>query len=205
MKEMSLKKVVLCAIAAVTALFTLIALAYPLAQTSIFTLKLVERGFTTLDFSSGLLGDSLCGLVGTFSWIQLLASIMFLTVNMVAMFRFNQKTANKWAMATVITCLILNVFYFIIGVSLVADAEAYTTLSYVALIISVLFTTAYFVCKKVIKEDATLRKKSKESAEHKREVRQEADSVDLLVKYKKLLDEGVITQDEFDEKKKDLL
>lgn len=205
MKEMSLKKVVLCAIAAVTALFTLIALAYPLARTSIFTLKLVERGFTTLDFSSGLLDDSLCGLVGTFSWIQLLASIMFLTVNMVAMFRFNRKTANKWALATIITCLILNVLYFIIGVSLVADAEAYTTLSYVALILSILFTTAYFVCKKVIKEDATFRKKSKESAEHKREVRQEADSVDLLVKYKKLLDEGVITQDEFDEKKKELL
>ncbi|MDE7453963.1 MAG: SHOCT domain-containing protein [Clostridia bacterium] len=31
------------------------------------------------------------------------------------------------------------------------------------------------------------------------------DNADLILKYKKLLDEGIITQEEFDKKKKELL
>lgn len=47
--------------------------------------------------------------------------------------------------------------------------------------------------------------KSKEEAQKQETIKKELDNAEMLLKLKKMLDEGIITQEEFDEKKKQLL
>lgn len=95
-----------------------------------------------------------------------------------------------------------------------------TTLSYIGLIIGVLLFTAYVVCTLLLKEDKAFKvntdknantaneeiRSIKPRAEQKSDnITQAKDIADALKQYKELLDSGIITQAEFDEKKKWIL
>lgn len=105
----------------------------------------------------------------------------------------------------VIINVVLSVVYMINGFcakDTIADGNFYGTVeiktfAYIPLIIVAIFAVAYFVMAFFVKKDFSITIKSKKNGA--------ISNAEELLKYKQLLDNGIITQEEFDVKKNELL
>ena len=106
----------------------------------------------------------------------------------------------------VVTNVILTLIYMINGFNAkqtIEEQSSYyqvTTSAMIPFIIVVVLAAAYFAVTFFVKENFSL-----SSLKQKTAKTSEMTTADELAKYKNLLDEGAITQDEYDAKKKELL
>ena len=226
------KKNILCGVSLFIAIMTLVALAFPVIviEAKIYGTslgKLSESGFDFLSFESRIFDyDWAITLVGVLCLVQLIISIVLIGLNAISIFYFDEDKAFKFSMLTIIICFILNLMYLIEGCVAVSTFHNsnYYTLTYVAFILNILFTFAYigfiYYTKKVDLENrnnfkymqkqnniAKITNNTNSYIENSSGVNidKESSNIDMLKKYKQLLDEGIITQEEFDKKKDKLL
>lgn len=261
MKDLTLRKLVICCIAFAMGLVTLCGLAAALASWSYYEYGMstfADTGFSVMGFRTFFIEDGgfewATTLMGVFAILQLVVAVAALVLSVLALFVFKGKTAYSICKSFIITCFCFLCWYMIEGIVYSSIAGGYyiglTTLAYVPLIFGVLLFVAYFVCVKMLPEKP-LRKQAGadgagQAAPHGAQPQyavpaqqysasaqpqqygmpaqpqsavpapapapsvstvgaEMAECAKLLVKYKELLDQGVITQEEFDTLKAELL
>lgn len=219
----NLQKLIYCGLSIVAALFTIIALSYPLiVNTGYGNFSFVttsENGFDLLRFYSDIfLWDWAITLVGILCLFQLLVSIAIILLNVFSFFKCSENNVKKISLCSIIICFILNIMYMIEGIIIAAtfgNSYAYYTLTYIAFIVNFGFTSGYYIFyyydKKIfVSSDSVIKvfpqvSNTYNSFEVIKNSETEKENIELLIKYKELLDKGIITQDEFNEKKKEFL
>lgn len=228
MKNMSVKKIALCAISLTSALFMLVALAFPLVKTNggfygydYYLFPHAENGFQLLDFKSLYMeGDYAFGsiIIGITSYLQLLSAVSLMALSVVSFFIPSNKMYKICGIISIGVGVFFALTYMIFGIvySAIINALFYEklfyTLSYIPFIITSAFLAGYIVCGKLLSDKSLL---NNENGQNKtisaggKEIDcgadREADKIELLKKYKDLLDCGVITNEEFEDKKSKLL
>lgn len=258
MKDLTLRKLVICCIAFAMGLVTLCGLAAALVSQNYYGISTVaDTGFSVMGFRTFFIEDGgfewATTLMGVFAILQLVVAVAALVLSVLALLVFKGKTAYGICKSFIITCFCFLIWYMIEGIVYSSIAGGYyiglTTLAYVPLIFGVLLFVAYFVCVKMLPEKP-LRKQAGadgagQAAPHGAQQQyaapaqqygaqpqqygmpaqpqpavpaqpapalsvstvgaEMAECAKLLVKYKELLDQGVITQEEFDTLKAELL
>ena len=262
MKDLTLRKLVICCNAFAMGLVTLCGLAAALASWSYYEYGMstfADTGFSVMGFRTFFIEDGAfewaTTLMGVFAILQRVVAVATLVLSVLALLVFKGKTAYGICKSFVVTCFCFLIWYMIEGIVYSSIAGGYyiglTTLAYVPLIFGVLLFVAYFVCVKLLPEKL-LRKQAGadgagQVAPHGAQPQyavpaqqysvsaqpqqygapaqpqpavpaqpapapsvstvgaEMAECAKLLVKYKELLDQGVITQEEFDTLKAELL
>lgn len=259
MKDLTLRKLVICCIAFAMGLVTLCGLAAALVSQNYYGIStFADTGFSVMGFWTFFIEDGgfewATTLMGVFAILQLVVAVATLVLSVLALLVFKGKTAYGICKSFIITCFCFLIWYMIEGIVYSSIAGGYyiglTTLAYVPLIFGVLLFVAYFVCVKMLPEKP-LRKQAGadgagQAAPHGAQPQyavpaqqysasaqpqqygmpaqpqsavpapapapsvstvgaEMAECAKLLVKYKELLDQGVITQEEFDTLKAELL
>lgn len=179
-----------------------------------------ENGFDLLSFESIFIIDKADWqetIVGVFSLLPLIVGIGVIVVGVVSFFMKDERVAKKWQNGFAILGLVFVGLYMIMGIvfnivysegiyldsegGLDEDLFSATTYTYIPFIImSVLFVAYHVVPSKLFKNDEIV-----EGVKSTGSVKSQSSKLELLRDYKKALDEGIISQEEFDEKKKELL
>lgn len=203
-------------------LMTLLTLCIPF--TRVDALGFSETGFSLFDFSfdemRGASGAE-ASIIGILSIFQLLVSIATMVFAVVIVFFFSDGAAKKLTMGLSITCLVFTFLYMLIGIIACSIYTTYyvmgvgfptSTLAYLGFIFAALLFAAYVVCGIVMKEGTASDRSEKTEAASATPVPRNAERVtsakdiaESLKQYKELLDSGIITQEEFDEKKNEIL
>ncbi len=262
MKDLTLRKLVICCIAFAMGLVTLCGLAAALASWSYYEYGMstfADTGFSVMGFRTFFIEDGgfewATTLMGVFAILQLVVAVAALVLSVLALFVFKGKTAYSICKSFVVTCFCFLIWYMIEGIVYSSIAGGYyiglTTLAYVPLIFGVLLFVAYFVCVKMLPEKPLRKQAGADGAgqaapygaqqqyaapaqQYSASAQPQqygapaqpqsavpaqsapapsvstvgaemAECAKLLVKYKELLDQGVITQEEFDTLKAELL
>lgn len=195
----------------------------------------VESGFSLLDFecnSPGVFKESVVA-VGTVSWIQLVIAIETMTVSVVFLFIPNEKITYNTLLGHIIMCVMFIAAYMILGLVYAnsyyeyfcifengtvkfTDEKAslgntylgnplYTvrtnTLAYIGFTIGILLFITYLVCFIVLKNEP----KKTVTMQKSDNLVLTNDVANALKQYKELLDASIITQEEFEKKKQEIL
>ncbi len=222
MKDFSIKKVVLCSIMFMIALFTLLALCFHLVNASMYGVGIGESGFSLFKFSSQMIPYQ--GMVIPFAIIciiQLLISLYMIALSLFAFFRFPKETYRKAGKKIIILGIFFCSIYLIMGIAcavvlkISADSNSgyemsIMTYAFLPLLFVILFSIAYKICNIYIPEEL-LANKNAQTANDKTSTacvsknqpeNSEYTQIELIKQYGELLDKGYITQEEFDAKKK---
>lgn len=201
LKAFSMKQWVLFGILAITALFMFIGLAFPVLHMKIEVFSYKQES-TTLGFH--LLGGSYpkalegaAPMLMAFMWLHFLATLACIVLTLLVFFK-PLKRGDRIQIAVMCLSLVFSVLYMIDGFVAISSVEGTyspTTASYALFILVALFTVGYFVCLKFLPENFGRPKKAP----------RKADAADELKKYKELYDMGAITEEEFAQKKRELL
>ena len=204
MKDLSVKKIVLSSIAFLTAFFTLIGLAFKVVApiSGFFFIGHNAYYYFNVEEWVAILGQ-------VYAIIHMIYGLVGIVLVVIAFFLFSGKTAQKVNKIFVIGGLVFSILYMTLGITF-ASLYAVPTQAYGQFILIALCFTAYFVCNAVLKETPLGGRVIKSSQASQtvpvvKSVKQEKSSIDLLMEYKKLLDAGIITQEEFEAKKSELL
>lgn len=163
MKDLTLRKLVICCIAFAMGLVTLCGLAAALASWSYYEYGMstfADTGFSVMGFRTFFIEDGgfewATTLMGVFAILQLVVAVAALVLSVLALFVFKGKTAYSICKSFVVTCFCFLIWYMIEGIVYSSIAGGYyiglTTLAYVPLIFGVLLFVAYFVCVKMLPE-----------------------------------------------------
>lgn len=175
-----------------------------------------ECGFTFLSFGTNMpYVEQDAGivpiLIGLFSLIQLLVGIAVMSLGALKFF-FEHKAINKAVKILMIVGVSLSAWYMLEGIafsSVLANFGKWistSTSAYLAFILCALAFAGYIVFNKIFKVDGeAVAVAVKEKGAIVKSQKKQMSSIQLLKEYKDLLDAGIITQEEFDEKKKELL
>ena len=227
MDRFTIKRLIVGILACAVGLMTLLTLAIPFTRVS--DLNLAESGFSLLDFSfDDIKGadDWMGSVIGVLSLFQLLISLTTMVLSALSIFFFNENLRKRLLLGFTITCLAFTFLYMIIGIVAVSVYDTYylgysvyfdtSTLAYLGFIFTLLLFVAFIVCDIVIKERSEgsaapavrpLRSATQPVALSPEEIRSEhlKNVTDTLKQLKELLDAGILTQEEFDKKKKEVL
>ena len=199
-----------------TALMALLTLCFTLLKFDFgYGEPIVESGFTMLSFESKFIDKSHWGgaILGVFSILELITAIACIGL---ALWNFSKTNKFTFINVAVIGGTLFNVvFYMIEGLifkSMVLDSystameEYFTTACFVPLILVAVLVCGYIAVEKFIpvSSDVVVETKSEGKAS-KVNLDNELTTAESLKKYKELLDAGVITQEEFETKKKQIL
>lgn len=223
MQKKKIKEYVLGGIALFIALFTLIGMAFNLTQIQNFKdyekhsrYRYHENGFTMLGFKSDLIGEGndyewANALLGVFNLLHLLACIVAIGLVVLSFLacKNKKKVFNIVAIAIGIFFSLLYLIEGAVFSSVLKDkyGETFDTVSFVPFIIVAIFAIAYIAVAKlwVINENEETKEVrgavptvTGEPAEKKIDVVQ-------IKQLKELLDMGAITQEEYDEQKREIL
>lgn len=221
MQKKKIKEYVLGGIALFIALFTLIGMAFNLTQMQNFKeyekdsrYRYHENGFTMLGFKSDLIGegyDWANALLGVFNLFHLLACIVAIGLVVLSFLacKNKKKVFNIVAIAIGIFFSLLYLIEGAVFSSMLKDEYRvkFDTVSFVPFIIVAVFAIAYIAVAKlwVINENEETKEVrgavptvTAEPAEKKIDVVQ-------IKQLKELLDMGAITQEEYDEQKREIL
>lgn len=173
--------------------------------------------------------------LGALSIMQLIIGVIIMLYAAVRAFFAEANICKTIDAVLILFAVFISLLYMIAGIVFTIVASGYTdtyyapsTLSYVPLIFTVLFSAVYLVANKTLRprRPATAYESSESEADGKRAraksvtaqsgVRADMPQVgvqpggeeyiiSLLIKYKDLSDKGVITQEEFEKKKSELL
>lgn len=161
MKDLTLRKLVICCIAFAMGLVTLCGLAAALVSQNYYDISTVaDTGFSVMGFRTFFIEDGgfewATTLMGVFAILQLVVAVAALVLSVLALFVFKGKTAYSICKSFIITCFCFLIWYMIEGIVYSSIAGGYyiglTTLAYVPLIFGVLLFVAYFVCVKMLPE-----------------------------------------------------
>ncbi len=224
MSKLTKKKIILCAIVLLCAVLSLVALQFTLIKCE----NLVENGFDLIDGVSDLLDVTWSGIWGAvlmqtvFVFMLIVSCINIILVLVSAVDYFDNKY-KEWLEKIIILSLTIATIYMIAGIVCVAICSgsyssyfSFATFSYVPLIIMVILVGLYVYFDKKIKDDACILADANSSVtkfvvEDKAVapvgivLSQELEKIELLVKYSELFDKNIITQEEFDAKKSEIL
>lgn len=142
--KVSPKKVVLCGISFLAALMAMLALSFPLAR---------DSGFSLLS-SIGLIfdyGEALDIIEVLLALLQMIASLALLILSWLGAFCFSDNTSETISMVSVIASVAFNGVYMIEGI-VSAIVYGVFTFSFFPLIISIPITVSFFVFKSKFKE-----------------------------------------------------
>lgn len=211
--KISIRQVVLLIICTAMALAVILGLLFNVIGIKTQSLD-AQNGFRLLSFSTTFLARQgfavFSGIINTLILVGGTASIILLILS------FLGKGRPYFQIIVIIIAMTAGVLYLMEGcvfVSLSKDdlmqigyisyAKNLYTASYFPLIIQSVLLIGYLICNKCIR-DIPFSERKKEIVTSD-EFRTMTERVTLLKQYKELLDDGVITQEEYDAKKKELL
>ncbi len=191
---------------------------------------LYETGFSLIDFNSLLLKSAdyneFAFIMGILVIGILAVSVSFLVYNIFSLFKNGRDKCYKKIKLTLTLNTILSAIYFIVGLLMVVlinsyiksglgndvsvDALLFKTSSFVPLIFQVVMIIAYVICTKTIKERVGETSHVKatatfEKAKQETFLEREKRKIDLVIKYRNLYSENIISILEFERKKQILL
>lgn len=175
-----------------------------------------ESGFTFLSFKTDMpYVERDAGivpiLIGLFSLIQLLVGIAVIALGVLKFF-FENKIINKAVKILMIVGVSLSAWYMLEGIAFSSVLDNFgawrktSSSAFLSFILCALTFAGYIVFDKLYKIDGeTTLVAVKEKGASVKSQKSQMSAIQLLKEYKDLLDSGVITQEEFDQKKKELL
>ena len=199
------------------ALITILSLLFTLVKVSVeeYGYELYsygESGFNLLAFDSDIVGtfweDDYVAIISIWPLLTLIIGVISFAFAFVTLFISNVSVANKMQKVFSILCVIAITLTMIDGIvfSTVLGIEwsySFSTFSYIPLIIGVLVYLAYLIVPSIVcKNEVVIEGKTTKAVGS---VKSQSSSIKLLKEYKELLDAGIISQEEFEEKKKTLL
>ena len=207
--NLSKKQVIMLMISAIISLLNILALFFTLAKIDLSflgTTKTVTiNGFSIMESYPEFLEES-GGWLSTFSIIYLLISLSIIAILVFCFLKKSIDTFFNTAVKTNLISLGLSFIYLINGTSVVSKAKEtieefgnVSSASYIPFILILVLVIAYIISDKYL--DKLLDTNTVFSTQKKAN---SASNADELIKYKDLLDKGIITQEEFDAKKKQL-
>ena len=212
-QNLTLKKGLMAGIAALMALFSFLMLFFAIYATDYGIYS--DTGFTWLSMGSDLIKiQPYTSIAFLLSFAELLCSFAMIALVCYAFFKGKEHLYK----IVFIVSLISMALYMITGfvTPSIFDAtygekisSVLTTYAYWPFIIGIILTVAYAVIVKKMPDTASTASVSgSTSAQAAKKIFapvSESENIDNITKYKALLDQGIITQEEFDAKKKDLL
>lgn len=212
-------------IAIFAGVFVLISLLFPLVSYKVNVFgynygSVSENAYQFLRFYSVIVNkDWIIALVGSFTIFILTFSVLLIILNICSIFKFTDKKILPFI--TIAVCFLFEIVYMLAGVIIVSKYKGnYTTTSFIGLIVMFFIALVYIILVLVLKNIEKKQKRTEDILSdnnlNKKELFVDNYNVDnnesnddrvikLLNKYKSLLDNGVITQEEFNEKKQTLL
>ena len=173
----------------------------------------IFNGFNTLAGEDFL--DSYAGLVAAVNWILLLLGILCLILAFASIFNANATTARKIEKFIIVSGVITSFLYMLEGIimSSMMSADEKIVTAPVLFVIQIVLVVIYCICDHVNKNKTAPIKEEKETIVTSKPITTSSQikninnetNKDELIKYKQLLDMGVISQEEFEKKKKELL
>lgn len=173
-----------------------------------------QNGFILLSFSKTFLANQAYS--GFFGIINTLMLVGGITSIILVILSFLGKGRSYFQLIVIIIAMTAGVLYLMEGcvivslpkedflkISYAIYAQNLYTASYFPLIIQSALLIAYLICNKCIRDIPFSERKKEIVASN--EFRTMTERVTLLKQYKELFDGGVITQEEFEAKKKELL
>lgn len=156
-------------------------------------------------------------ILGTISLVILLCGIASIIFSILLFIKFESE--KMFSNTIIIIAFITSVLYFVEGIiylkflqTFESYSHMYTTLAYIPLIVQLVLFFIYILCKKLIPSSLEYvttqvqnRSNEKNMLENNAKNNNTLFQLIVLEQCKKLLDSGVITQEEFDSKKKELL
>ena len=207
----------------VVATFAILMLCFPTLrackEASLYLYPDADSGFVWLTFESNISygsdWDAYKGMLGLISILQLMIGISAIALSIVFFFVAPSKEDRALypilfvSLGSMFLYMLEGIIYKNIYCEIMGYKESYfTTDTYIPFIIGALATVGFFVVSKVVRskkaEEAPKKEQQAYTANSQNFVSEER-GVDLIKKYKELLDAGVITQEEFDAKKKEIL
>lgn len=224
MQRKKIKEYILGGIAIFIALFTLIGMAFNLIQIKNFRefeknypYTYHDNGFNILDFKSDLIGDSyeygwIPKLLGAFNLIQLLACVVAIGL-VILSFLVAKDKKRVINIIAIIIGVFFSLLYMIEGAVYTSkyndlmEENYFETVSFVPLIIVAVAVVAYIAVAKLFVVGNTEEVKEVQKYAPTTTAAPVAKKVDVeqIKQLKELLDMGAITQEEYDEKKKEIL
>ena len=230
MKDLSVKKIVLCSLAFIVAVFTLAGPGFDLLHARVSGATAGAGGYAII----GQIGKAefipadIASLI--FSFLMMFFGIVTVILVPVSFIRFDSRRNKNVCMATNIVATLLSFAYMVCGayyVSLMNNGYL-TTIAFIPFLIIALSMIASVICEVKLQEKplsfgspsvqgGVAEELAPAAAEPAnlppapapvpapKTVEQQNASIALLESYKRLLDNGVITQEEFERKKKELL
>ncbi len=214
MRTRSIKELVLSCLVILSGILVLYCMTAALIGNGEYS---VENGYDFFNYKSKYVKEGLAT-ISTLMLIIFVSAIVVIIVGIGSLFmpkRTHYLTCNCLIVVTSICFLV----YFICGKcildklydevaknnSQMTQYYQYFTQSYVSLIWGTLSVATYFICKVVV-SDKEIEINNYCINPYDKITRDiEKEKIELLTQYKALLDSGALTQDEFDDKKKQLL
>lgn len=204
MGKVSKRRLILGIIAVAVGLMTMLSLCFPIARIDAF--RLSESGFSLLDFASQNinLDKEFVVCMGVIALLILLLSISTIIFSALTIFFFSDKVARKTRNGLSIACISL-VFVYMLWAIIMRSILHYrnSTLVYLGFIFVALLVAALITCDCIFKELSN--RQAEPCTAEARSVETSRAIAESLKLYKELLDNGVITQEEFDTKKNEIL
>lgn len=233
MKDFSIKKVVLCSIMFLIALFTLLALCFHLVNASVslnqLELKIHDSGFTYFLFvsntASSLFAGTLVGLpkgivvaFGILAIIHFIVSLLCIILSLVSAFVSPKEKYRGFAKPIIVLGIIFSAIYLIEGIicavvlrlnnaDFVAGGGSIMTYAFIPFILILALSIAYKICNKSIPEEFFCKNCSAFNSETyamRNRNNVELQTAAVINEYGALLDKGYITREEFDAKKAEI-
>ncbi|MBQ7236580.1 MAG: SHOCT domain-containing protein [Clostridia bacterium] len=195
----------------IMAILSLLTLTFTLCKSGLAFTMYVENGFTFLAFKSILISSYFSWaiyLIGAFSILFLLVSLILITLSI-----FNFFIKKRFNLIIIVASIVIAVLYMIIGIVFVIVCNVtygydyyFRTFAYIPLILQIILLVAYIICGKIktfskeITQDKTQNNVSVSAILSRAMVEEQQ-----INKYKEMLDNGIITEEEYNEKKRKIL
>lgn len=221
MDKTKIKHIVEQSIIILLGFLLLISLAFPLIKATYtdkytyyqYSLTYTDNGFKMFDFSSSVpyVDDEahvLSVFLGLFAYFQFFLSLGIIAIGITGFFIKNERL-KKAAFILMIAGVSYSAWYMLEGILYSSiyptmNSSKASTVAWLAFIFCALTFTAYILCKYLIKDNDELPINHLNKTQ-KPTTKSTMQSIALLKQYKELLDNGIITQEEFNEKKKELI
>lgn len=229
------RRLILGLIVGAIALMTLISLCIPLLAVEDMEISECGFTLLRFTSEEIRLDDVIAIIIGIYSVFHLIFALTAIVFAVLTIFIFSNRAVKKLWLGFSITCLVFAFLYMLIGVILASEFKYFRigsysdgyyfdtyTLSYLAFILVALLFAAFMVCNVLIKEKTVKNEELNEELTIEDVVPKTSNSVvaaksadstlernraitESLKMYKELLDSGAITQEEFDNKKREIL
>lgn len=171
-----------------------------------------DNGFVWLSFNTHFFEGNDLDIVADFlkniSWIQLIIGVISCVLVLYGFLINKLKRMERLVVSLGFISMFLYTAEGIVCKRLFCEVENYSesyfsTMSFVPIIIGMILFVGYCITSMIfVRKNKTMQQNTKEDNAN---LSMENEKIELLLHYKKLCDDGIITQEEFDAKKKQLL